>query len=62
MLTLPKAISFAKVRISYAQVGNDIPSLKHMLATSSISGSLVTPNRTVLKTLEPEPRVLGNWY
>ena len=55
MVDLPYAISFGKVRVSYAQVGNDVPSFEtNILSTSSINGSLVASNRTVLTTLEPE--------
>jgi TonB-linked SusC/RagA family outer membrane protein len=55
MLSLPDLINFGKVRVSYAQVGNDVPSFEtNILATSSTNGSLVAPNRTVLTTLEPE--------
>ena len=55
MVSLPEAITFGKVRVSYAQVGNDIPAyITNQLATSSTSGSLITPSGTVLNTLEPE--------
>ena len=55
MVSLPDAITFGKVRASFAQVGNDVPSFEtNMLSTSSTSGNLVAPDRALLASLEPE--------
>jgi len=55
MVDLPKVISFGKLRVSYAQVGNDVPAFEtQLLSNTSSSGSLGTPNRDVLTSLKPQ--------
>ena len=54
-LTLPQAITYAKVRATYAQVGNTIPNyLTNIQNTQGGSGSLVFNTAQAPSTLKPE--------
>lgn len=54
-LTLPNAISYAKIRGSYADVGNGLPAgLTNVQNTQSASGALIFNTAAALRTLKPE--------
>ncbi|MFK5959471.1 MAG: SusC/RagA family TonB-linked outer membrane protein [Lutibacter sp.] len=56
MVELPEAISFGKVRISYAEVGNDIPSFitspQNTIGGGTVSGASIGPRPG--ESLQPE--------
>ncbi|HLR38363.1 MAG TPA: outer membrane beta-barrel protein, partial [Chitinophagaceae bacterium] len=55
IIHLPEAISFAKVRASYAQVGNTVPAyLTHVQNTQSGAGQLNFNTEQSFRTLKPE--------
>lgn len=54
-LKLPEWVSFAKVRGSYAQVGNDVPEyVTNVLNTYGAGGGINTPTKASFTTLKPE--------
>lgn len=61
IFTLPRAISFAKARLSWAMVGNDTESyrLHKYYATSEFPGSANAP--TTLHNAELKPEISNSW-
>ncbi|WP_367865352.1 SusC/RagA family TonB-linked outer membrane protein [Pedobacter sp. WC2423] len=54
-LNLPSWVSFAKVRGSYAQVGNDVPNyVTNILNSFGAGGGISTPIRSSFENLKPE--------
>ena len=56
MFEMPKPISFAKVRVSYAEVGNDVQSFANnpLFIITTGEGGISLPNTTPLTELRPE--------
>ncbi len=61
-IRMPSWNNYSKVRLSYAQVGNDVPVYATMIPQATMNSGLVVPNNSgVFQDAELKPEISNSW-